>query len=395
MRYAYEPTAIARAEQLVLQSRQAATASGTAAKTCNAALSCGSSMRTALGECPCARARLIHLARSVLSTLPGNAVSYSSTCREALHRLTQSVVLLWETYHAALKGSMLQRNVAVLIDALRQACCGDPYVTTSADAVSFSVPSSSVRPVTRVVMTITTCKRLPLFLETVRALMHNWKDFALVDRVVCVDDNSSEPDRRAMVRTFPWMQFRMKSAEEKGHRRSMNIIVDEVLRVHRPEFWIQMEDDWFFHKEDAYVTRCTEALTRLRDGDTHRVRQIVLNRNYEEKYDWNDSQPHVDLGKGVLLHTHIAHQRPSHTDLTWWPHFSLNPSFVDAGVIVDECGAFQGPECHFEARYAHKYHYRHNYKTAYLDQISCTNIGKLRGDVHAPNAYTLNGTQQY
>lgn len=340
----------------------------------------------------------------ILARGPARCVSISLS--HSVHALLQSLLTLWEVAHTRQRHRWAGRETLAggmqgMIRCLRTLCDGEAgkrgdrhrrasHLCGGVDAVVPRAPSTQQRP--RIVMTITSCKRLHLFRETVCSLLRSWTDFALVDMVVCVDDNSCESDRRAMVAEFPWIVYRMKTADERGHRLSMNVIVNEVLRALKPEYWIQMEDDWFFHKEDAYASRCMRALREHREQG---VRQVVLNRHYEEKFDWHDVPESAAPEPAVLPHAFVPGAVPGQTSFGWWPHFSLNPSMIDARVIADECGDFSAPDQGFEMRYAHRYFHGHRYKTAYLNQISCTNIGRLRAGDDAPNAYALNGTAQY
>lgn len=260
---------------------------------------------------------------------------------------------------------------------------------------TYFTPPYETKMSPRIIMTITSCKRLYLFKETVESILRAWKDISLVDRIVCVDDNSSEADRHEMVKAYPWMSFIMKPPHEKGHRQSMNIIVNDVLRRYQPEYWIQMEDDWFFHQHDTYVSRARDILAKYSDAE--RVRQVVFNRAYEEKFQWTHTHAgrRLDSFNASKIHHYDPHSPYSRYHFEWWPHFSLNPSMVDARTVVTSCSNFEGPDENFEWRFAHKYHVKLGFKTAYLDQISCTNIGKKRHDDVGENAYSLNGIQQY
>ncbi|MCC7104785.1 MAG: glycosyltransferase, partial [Chloroflexi bacterium] len=94
----------------------------------------------------------------------------------------------------------------------------------------------------RVTLTITSCKRLDLFEQTVNSFLSCCADLELIDRWVCVDDNSSAEDRARMLARYPFFEFIFRTPSEKGHARSMNAILDLV----DSPFWLQMEDDWHF-----------------------------------------------------------------------------------------------------------------------------------------------------
>lgn len=58
--------------------------------------------------------------------------------------------------------------------------------------------------------TITTCKRWKLFESTMISLLTKCKDIEIVDRWLCVDDNSSEEDRLLMQQKFPFLILFLK-----------------------------------------------------------------------------------------------------------------------------------------------------------------------------------------
>ena len=50
----------------------------------------------------------------------------------------------------------------------------------------------------KVMLTITSCKRLDLFTKTMNSILNCWTDIENIDYFFCVDDNSSEEDRAVM-----------------------------------------------------------------------------------------------------------------------------------------------------------------------------------------------------
>ena len=69
-----------------------------------------------------------------------------------------------------------------------------------------------------------TCKRLELFKETLNSILNTWEDIKKIDYWFCVDDNSSKEDREYMKNKYPFIEYYFKNNEEKGHKKSMNII---------------------------------------------------------------------------------------------------------------------------------------------------------------------------
>ena len=80
-------------------------------------------------------------------------------------------------------------------------------------------------------ITFTTCKRLDLFKQTINSILNHWTDKDKIDYWFCVDDNSSETDRIEMKELYPWIEYYLKTYEEKGHRKSMNIIWNKLNNI--------------------------------------------------------------------------------------------------------------------------------------------------------------------
>jgi len=238
----------------------------------------------------------------------------------------------------------------------------------------------------RVIMTITTCKRLYLFKQTMNSILHTWKDLSLVTTILCVDDNSSEEDRRAMRSLYPFIEFYMKTPAEKGHRQSMNIIWD-YLHKKKPIYWVHMEDDWFFYREDSYISKSIAVLDKYQDKGTH---QILYNRNYAETFRDFQSNGGIPLEPGFILHEK-SDTVPGRNS-AYWPHYSFRPSMVRVAPIL-ELGNYDSPNTFFERDYANRY-FAANYTSAFFDTITSFHIGKLTSDKTGVNAYTLNGEDQ-
>lgn len=273
-------------------------------------------------------------------------------------------------------------------------------------------PAHRIREITRrirrrkktphLTLTVTTCKRLALFEKTMNSFIHCCTDIHLVDRFVCVDDNSTEQDRQRMKELYPFFEFVFKTPDQKGHSRSMNIILDQV----QSPWWLHMEDDWHFFCPLDYITVATKILQHDRS-----LGQVLFNRNYAQtlahrklvggKPAWTES------GHRYRVHEYIPHGSPrwpafwaahppgSRTN-AWWPHFSLQPSLIRREAIAP-LGPFDEMADHFEMEMARRYT-RAGLRTAFLDTITCLHTGALtweRDPDRNPNAYDLNDVPQF
>ena len=107
-----------------------------------------------------------------------------------------------------------------------------------------------------VTLTITTCKRFDLFEKTINSII-NCFDIELIDFWFCVDDNSSDEDRKTMQRLYPFFTFYFKTKEEKGHPRSMNIIKKHL----KTPYQLHLEDDWKFFVKRSFIKNALDVLS--------------------------------------------------------------------------------------------------------------------------------------
>ncbi len=251
-----------------------------------------------------------------------------------------------------------------------------------------------------VTLTITTCKRLGLFERTMNSFLNCCEDVHRIKRFVCVDDNSSEEDRQRMRERYPFFEFIFKGPEEKGHARSMNLLRAEV----QTPYWLHLEDDWEFLVPTPYVERAVEILQAEPS-----VAQVLFNRNYAETLPDRTlvgglPRKHLDTGRRYVLHEHVP--KEGHAEFfarhaadvrsnMWWPHFSLQPSLMDARRLL-ALGEFEEGGGHFERAFARRFMVA-GHGTAFFDLLACQHIGRLisQKDSGVPNAYELNGVPQF
>lgn len=256
---------------------------------------------------------------------------------------------------------------------------------------SFIPPVGAQRVVT---VTITTCKRLPLFVKTIDSFIRCCVDRSLISEFVCIDDNSSEEDRAVMIQKYPFIRYVFKGEEERGHARSMQMIA----RIVKTPYSFHLEDDWLM------VNRiCLSDLIEIIE-DQSNVKQVCLNRNYmevseqpikggTERYTRGDLRYFVHEYNATPELQEAFKARHGSTGLfcDYWPHFSLRPSLVDASIFkVIQFKDVPG----FERVFADEY-VANGWITAFHQEINCRHIGRLVGERGKPNAYELNNVQQF
>jgi len=249
------------------------------------------------------------------------------------------------------------------------------------------VKSMDIRPSVKVMLSVTTCKRFDLFEQTINSILKTWLDLDKVDYFYCVDDNSSKEDRMKMQTQFPFFNYHMKSASEKGHRESMNVIWSKVCEL-QPTYWIHMEDDWVYFKQENYVGRAIAALEKYESQEVH---QIVFNREYGLMMADMERVNVKVMEPGLVLHE--KKEGVTGPNCAYWPHYSLQPSVCRASKII-EIGNYDSPNTFFERDYAEKYNAK-GYKTAFFNSIHSLHIGKQHWEKDGKNAYALNQVGQF
>lgn len=244
---------------------------------------------------------------------------------------------------------------------------------------------NGISPV-KIMLTVTTCKRFDLFEHTMNSMLKTWLDLDKVDYFYCVDDNSSEDDRRKMETQYPFFNYHMKSPHEKGHRESMNIIWNKLNEL-KPTYWIHMEDDWLYFKQEKFIEKSIKILEKY---EARQIHQVVFNREYGLMMNDMERLNVKPVEPGVVIHdTSPGYEGPN---CAYWPHYSLQPSLTRVSKII-ELGNYNSPNAFFERDYANKY-YSKGYQTMFFDSIFSTHIGKQHWETDGKNAYALNDVKQ-
>ena len=281
------------------------------------------------------------------------------------------------------KGMNLTNDNYKFIDQI--ICYYRPLLGEASDRQLIPIPLAEKKRV-NVMLTVTTCKRFDLFEQTINSMKQCWKDLESVDYFFCVDDNSSQEDRMKMQTQYPFFNYYMKSADEKGHRESMNIIWNKLKEI-KPTYWVHMEDDWLYFKSENYISRGIQMLEKYEALNVH---QLVFNRTYGLMMaDMNRVGGRL-IEPGIWLHEQKEVQGPN---CAYWPHYSIQPSIIRTKVIL-ELGNYDSPNTFFERDYANKYGAK-GYQTIFFDSIYSLHIGKQHWEKDGMNAYALNNIGQF
>lgn len=245
---------------------------------------------------------------------------------------------------------------------------------------------------------ITACKRWKLFKETMDIFLLRCQDVETIQEWVCIDDNSSEEDRKLMQERYPFMHFIWKDEQNRGHQRSLNMLLDQI----KTPYVLNFEDDWFCRRKFTigpfldYVKKNNLGQMILRkiswskgvERDVVNGEQVFdyiynprhyikpqLNRDYDAKINPDEvSQEQVDQEK--------------EKEHWWWPGFSLNPGITNWALFKEKVGTFKEdiPTELFEYDYALR-GYEQKIPICYTN-LNIDHTGEV-------SSYALNDTKRY
>jgi len=255
---------------------------------------------------------------------------------------------------------------------------------------------------TKIILSITTCKRYDLFSKTMNSFINCCEDILEIDDFICVDDNSSNEDKEKMKEQYPFFNFIFKDEKEKGHSISMNIIRDYAINKNA-KYLLHLEDDFHFVNVRKYIHN---AKIILENNESYG--QLLFNKKYAEEpttfrpLDGDELKKINHQNKTIRYFEHI-HYPPGSREYNnyirnmprqqcYWPHYSFRPSLIKVKVL-NEIGRYYNTS-HFEIEYAKEYTAR-GYKTAFYDDFCCIHIGKKTWEKNEANSYSLNGTPQF
>lgn len=267
-----------------------------------------------------------------------------------------------------------------------------------------------------IVITMTSCKRLDLLSRTINSMLVNILDITqFVREWIVVDDNSTEIERFQMKRMYPFITFIDKSIENKGHPKSMNVILDGAITCVEPNeaeysFIFHVEDDWEWWYPDTYLAKCLAVFEHAPPA----VAQVLLNFEYSEdlltaQNIWNRDMHYTTPSSNTPQIRYFIHEYfkdPAEcereqrncggTTSMYWPHFSFRVGLTKVEALR-KVGQFHTSCAHFELEYAHRY-VAQGFLTATLDCCYCTHIGRRTYEQHDKtkmNAYALNEEKQF
>ena len=227
----------------------------------------------------------------------------------------------------------------------------------------------------KVTFTITTSRRLNLFVKTMDSFLNRCKDKDRIVRWICCDDRSNPNDFTLMKNKYPFMEF--YKSPKPGQAANLNFLFSKV----RTNYILHCEDDWLFIRDGSFITE----MLRIAQSDS-RIRNIVL-RHWRGVYVKNGNLEY-------RVHVYYEHCGPDHikrADMKWYG-YSLNPGLqhkptIDALGCYNENLPIVGYQGRFFDRPQALQYYKMGFKRANLmqgyiehigDQVSAYNMNKGR-----------------
>jgi len=321
-------------------------------------------------------------------------IEHLSSDENVLKRTIENKIFFLRKIAASRHGAFGAAKNRSPCDSLpRSAPCREAVENSSENSFSENETSISFEKI-KIMFSITSCKRLDLFIRTMDAFLANCQDKHLIDEWVCVDDNSSKEDRAIMMEKYPFFKFVFKTEGERGHPTSMKIITDNVMNGN-VTYLVHIEDD----REMLYPrTYLTDMIQIIESSDD--IGQVAFNHNYAETL-YNDIKGGIlKKTNGLFYYEHeycpTAEEKNAFftkygpcSSCNYYPHFTLSPSMIKASIF--NIIAFEN-EASFEFRFASRY-IAQGFKTVFLPGFHIEHIGRLTSelyDITKLNAYDLN-----
>jgi hypothetical protein len=228
----------------------------------------------------------------------------------------------------------------------------------------------------KMMFSITTSKRLPLFLKTLNSLVSNCRDLSLITEILVIDDNSIESEiqimRDAFFKVLPHTGIKFcTSSAIRGHAAGMQVIFSKL----KGNFLFHCEDDWEFRMDGCPILASLDVL--LSDPSIGQVAfsrdsplaEVQITQTGTRYWLWE-----YDGSATCILGKHST-----------WPCFTLNPSIIRISALRS-VGDFENVS-NFEYKYGRRW-VGSGFKTAYLEKGFSTHIG------NSISAYLINQTSR-
>jgi hypothetical protein len=211
--------------------------------------------------------------------------------------------------------------------------------------------------------------------------LHFCRNPELITEWLCIDDNSSDEDRAMMQEKYPQFRFIWKGPEDRGHARSMNLLVTQISTP----YVLHWEDGWTLDRPlDLqallnFIQSKPEILQirLLNDSDAHHYQHLTtdfvpvhpynplyLTRPVQDirvDYQFRELQRRGNHDLAAKLQRHEWNHEGC-----YWPGFGLSPSINRLAALreigpFDECRDFEfiyGLKIYYSTYQVWMYHHR-------------------------------------
>ena len=226
----------------------------------------------------------------------------------------------------------------------------------------------------KVTLTITTCKRLSNFKQTVESFFENCLDLDLIKEIIIIDDGSSETDLKRMFELLSKYEYDITVIEKKnkGHARSINLLFNRV----KTDYIFHLEDDWHFSKKENFIKHAFEIMNH-----NEKIKSVIF-RNWIKQGARQTLKQKTNTGIDYYIHNYNG-LKFKKGEVNTYPGYSLNPSLQNVKEIK-KLGLFENAKL-FELRFAYKY-FLQGFLIGLTNIDYCVHMG---GD----SAYKLNNSE--
>lgn len=208
-----------------------------------------------------------------------------------------------------------------------------------------------------ITITITTCKRLHYFEQTIAAFQQNCKDFDNHIKVILADDGSSDADRNHMQKNWPQFEY---VYHNHGQPHSLSVLFSMV----KTPYFFHLEDDWILTKKFELLGT---SLAILQKAGLH---SLILGKQIGAQCKIEQHQ-HIPY----YIHKHVDDGRFSSNYATGnssWPGFYLAPGLHTTSAV--QSIEYKSIRQH-ERNFAKAYHAA-GYKVAFTTKMIFRHIGQ-------------------
>jgi len=254
----------------------------------------------------------------------------------------------------------------------------------------------------KICLSITTCKRLDLFLETINSLKKYCKDFEVIDEIIHFDDSSSNEDRIQMEDCFSILfpntkytkhYFNENSFESNKRHMEIMKIWKYVLEHEGFDYCFHIEDDWEFIDYFSIV----DAVSVLSEHNDIALigfsweKKIFPNDFFKPKiignyWEWYYSNKH-EINEALMFdEVEMKYLPEGHwTKIINWPYFGFRPAVHDVKKL-SKLDTFKNSEMSFELEFAVRF--AKLYKSFLHINRICYHIGNEK------SSYNLNESKR-